>query len=120
MGFPVGLVAAVAVLVSGAAEAEGIRGDELAAQQRAEAVLGRMTQAEKLSVVRVSAHRGAGGPNRRDRWDRQGTSPEFRGLEYRRCKRPTPNSALRIREASARATRRRLCRPIWHLPRLGT
>ena len=52
MGFPVGLVAAVAVLVSGAAEAEGIRGDELAAQQRAEAVLGRMTQAEKLSVVR--------------------------------------------------------------------
>jgi beta-glucosidase len=52
MAFPVRLVAAVAVLVSGAAEAEERWGDELAAQQRAEAVLDRMTQAEKLSLVR--------------------------------------------------------------------
>ena len=43
----------VAVVVSAAAGAEGGQGDELgAAQQRAEAVLGRMTQAEKLSLVR--------------------------------------------------------------------
>ncbi|MBV8442645.1 MAG: glycoside hydrolase family 3 protein [Hyphomicrobiales bacterium] len=50
MAFPVRLVAVVAVLVSAGAGAEGY---ELgAAQQRAEAVLGRMTQAEKLSLVR--------------------------------------------------------------------
>src|SRR5580704_3793165 len=53
MAFPVRLVAIVVVLVSAAAEGEGGHGDELgAAQQRAEAVLGRMTQEEKLSLVR--------------------------------------------------------------------
>src|SRR5271166_2608506 len=54
MAFPVRLVAMVAGLVlAAAAEGEGGHGDELrAAQQRAEAVLGRMTQAEKLLLVR--------------------------------------------------------------------
>jgi beta-glucosidase len=53
MAFPVRVVAIVVVLVSAAAEGEGGHGDELgAAQQRAEAVLGRMTQEEKLSLVR--------------------------------------------------------------------
>jgi beta-glucosidase len=53
MAFPVRLVAMAAVFVLAAAEAERGQGGELgAAQQRAEVMLGRMTQAEKLSLVR--------------------------------------------------------------------